>query len=239
MGHNFRSFRIAVLLILSMGLSNAIGQEFTIAQLIGKSNLSISDNTVPLQKEVADAFAAMCEAALQDSIRIVAVSGFRSFDRQKTIWERKYQKHLENGIEPELAITKITKYSAIPGTSRHHWGTEIDIIDGSVEQPESVLLPENFASGGCYEKLKNWMDEHANTYGFYLVYTEAERDGFKYEPWHYSYKKISRPMLQSFLLLDLPSVIERFSFEGSTFLNEELLSKYLKEHVLDINPLLR
>ena len=220
-------------------MSTAISQEFTIAQLIGKSSLSTSDYAVPLQQEVGEAFAAMCKAALQDSIRIVAVSGFRSFDRQKTIWERKYRTHLENGIEPESAIAKITKYSAIPGTSRHHWGTEIDIIDMSVEQPEKVLLPENYAIGGCYEKLKNWMDKHANSYGFYLVYTEEERDGFEYEPWHYSYKKISRPMLQSFLLLDLSRVIERYSFEGSTFLDEEILSKYIKEHVLDINPLLR
>lgn len=239
MGHNFRSFRIVLLLLICLVTTQSIGQEFTIAQLIGKSKVGRADQPVPLNSEVANAFELMCEAALKDSIQISAVSGYRNFERQKKIWERKFNAHIDNGLTPEVAIDRIIKYSAIPGTSRHHWGTEVDIIDMAVDKPEKLLLPENYEVGGCFFKLKKWMDEHANTFGFYLVYTEGNRSGFSYEPWHYSYKAVSQPMLQAYLLLYLPRIIEKYSFEGSVHLTNEVMSKYLKEHILDINPVLR
>lgn len=239
MGYNLRSFRIIFSIFFVFQLSHCVAQRFSVEQLIGSSSINMTNETVPLHEDVADAFAKMKAAAHKDGIRLTAVSGYRSFERQKRIWERKYRNFIATGLSPIQAIEKIIRYSAIPGTSRHHWGTEVDIIDLAVEQPDNLLMEENYATGGCFSNLKDWMDKHARDFGFYLVYTQTDRKGFNYEPWHYSYMKVSRPMLRAYLLMDLPEVFKNFSFEGSSYLNSDILNKYIKDHLKDINPVFR
>lgn len=75
------------------------------------------------------------------------------------------------------------EYSTIPGTSRHHWGTDIDIIDANQPYKGDPLESDKFHGDGPFCALKEWMDLHANTFGFYLVYTDNDkRTGFYYEP---------------------------------------------------------
>ena len=50
----------------------------------------------------------------------------------------------------------ILRYSAVPGTSRHHWGTEIDITDRNVIE-KHLLNSNKFHNGGPFEPLHNWM----------------------------------------------------------------------------------
>ena len=117
-------------------------------------------------------------------------------------------------------IKKIIEYSTIPGTSRHHWGTDIDIIDANPMIQKNVLDPEKFKDGGPYFKLRNWLEKNAHSYGFYIVYTNDEnRKGFKYEPWHYSYKSISKSMLQEFLKIDLIKLFENEDILGKEYLD--------------------
>ena len=71
----------------------------------------------------------MKQAAAEDGIQIKIVSSSRSFERQLAIWNAKYIQNEENGLDPIENIRKIIEYSTIPGTSRHHWGTELDLID--------------------------------------------------------------------------------------------------------------
>ena len=81
----------------------------------------------------------------------------------------------------EKAIAKIIEYSTLPGTSRHHWGTEIDIIDAGPPEEGDVLLPHKFHDQGPYNTLREWMESHAQDYGFFLPYTQdKKRTGFKY-----------------------------------------------------------
>ena len=47
-------------------------------------------------------------------------------------------------MDDDAAIDKIIEYSTLPGTSRHHWGTDIDIIDAEPPEEGDVLLPKNF-----------------------------------------------------------------------------------------------
>ena len=60
---------------------------------------------------------------------------------------------------PEAAIEKIIEYSTLPGTSRHHWGTDIDLVLGDIEVEGDLLLEEHFHQGGPYEKLRLWMEK--------------------------------------------------------------------------------
>jgi len=179
----------------------------------------------------------MKAAAAIESIRIEVVSAYRSFQRQKEIYEDKYQRLIGQGLSPTETIDKIVRYSTIPGTSRHHWGTDIDIIDSNAIQPKNVLQAKHFHGKGPYCKLKEWLDEHAESFGFYEVYTDdPHRKGFEYEPWHLSYAPISKPMMKAYIELDLKAVLREEKIIGSEHFTNDFISKYRKENILDINP---
>jgi LAS superfamily LD-carboxypeptidase LdcB len=207
------------------------------AELIGKAPMNHYENEYKVRKEVYDAFNLMQSEALKDGIDIEIVSSYRSFEHQKRIWTRKYSKYISQGFSPQVAIDKIIEYSTIPGTSRHHWGTDIDIIDGSKAKPKDVLLTQHFKKEGIYHALKKWLDINAGDYGFYLVYTnDSERRGFKYEPWHYSYTSTSSKMLNEFLKISLKEMLLEEEIVGSENFTQEFLNQYLINNVLDINP---
>ncbi len=211
--------------------------EFDNAELMGKTEIELYGEGINLRKEAHDAFVEMKKAAYQDGIDIKIVSSFRSFDRQAAIFERKYLQFTEDdGLSPMEAIDKIIEYSTIPGTSRHHWGTDIDIIDGNKKTEGDVLVPGKFKEGGPFADLKKWMDEHANEYNFYLVYTdEPKRRGFKYEPWHYSYAPLSVPMLATFRKKNILQLLIQEDLIGSEHFTTGFIKTYIRDNILDVN----
>lgn len=214
--------------------------EYSMEELMGKADIDLFGKEINLRKKAHDAFVDMKAAALEDGIDIKIVSSYRSFDRQVAIFERKYDNYTEEqGLEPLAAIDKIIEYSTIPGTSRHHWGTEIDIIDANGVTEGDVLVPEKFQSGGPFAKLKAWMDEHSEEYDFYLVYTDdPKRKGFKYEPWHYSYAPLSIPMLTTFRKRNIMHYLDKEDFEGLKHFTTGFIKTYITDNILDINPAL-
>lgn len=219
------------------------GQDsFTRDQLIGKGNPDLVGDSylTTMHKETAKALAAMKEKALESGIKIEVVSAYRSFQRQKEIFERKYQEYILAGLPPIQAITKIIEYSTIPGTSRHHWGTDLDLIDGNVARPKDVLVADHFHGDGNFCKMKEWMNQHAESFGFFEVYTDnPERQGFKYEPWHFSFAEVSIPMLKAYEKLDLKEILEEENISGHDYFTPEFLNQYRTENILDINPKLK
>lgn len=213
-------------------------EEYSTLELVGKADIDLYGEGINLRKNAHDAFLLMKRAAYSDGIDLKIVSSFRDFYRQESIWERKYQKYTEEDeMEPITAIDKIIEYSTIPGTSRHHWGTDIDIIDGYRKTTGDVLVPEKFGEGGPFEEFKKWMDENSKKFGFYLVYTdEPKRKGFKYEPWHYSYAPISIPMLSAFRTKNILQLMQHEDISGREHFTAGFLKSYIRNNILDINP---
>ena len=209
-------------------------------QLIGKGDPQfISRHGYKLRPEAAEAFDKMRTAASKAGIEFQVVSSYRSYAHQNRIWERKYKRYTADGLSSAEARDKIIEYSTIPGTSRHHWGTDVDIVDASAKANGDLLVPSKFHGDGPFCKFKEWMDKNANTYGFYLVYTEnANRKGFKYEPWHYSYRPLSVDYLKEYKKLDIKQVLQEQKLMGSEAFSDDFIKKYRKENVLDINPAL-
>ncbi len=206
-------------------------------ELIGKGTPKLFGEGYKLRQEAHDAFLLMKTAAAKSGIKIYAVSSYRNYAHQKRIWTRKYKRFTNGGLSPEKAIKKIIEYSTIPGTSRHHWGTDIDIVDANPSQPASLLNPEHFHNNGPFCKLKEWLDIHANTYGFYLVYTDnANRKGFKYEPWHLSYKPLSKAYLTAYKKIDISTLLKKDELVGSDYFSSPFINQYTTENILDINP---
>lgn len=205
-------------------------------ELIGKGQPTLMGGTYKMRSQVLTSFQQMREAAKSSGIDLRIVSSYRSFEHQNRIWERKYKKYMSNGLDALSAIKKIIEYSTIPGTSRHHWGTDLDLIDGSVAQPTSLLVPSHFNETGCFHNMKEWMDQHSESYGFYLVYTEnSDRKGFKYEPWHYSFKPLSQDYLKSYRSLELKFILEQEHLLGNEHFTQDFLSQYFNENILSIN----
>ncbi|MBK8701340.1 MAG: M15 family metallopeptidase [Saprospiraceae bacterium] len=141
-----------------------------------------------LRKDVFEAFKTMADDAAKSGIKLVIRSATRNFNNQKNIWERKWKGEtvLEDGTKasdinnPVDRALKILKYSSMPGTSRHHWGTDIDINDFENAHFEK----------GEGKKLYTWMTRNAHRYGFCQVYNAKGQErkwGYEEEKWHWSY----------------------------------------------------
>ena len=232
--------RFTYLFIALTSLTFLNQTRFKKEDLLGQSKLNFYDESIRLLPEAGKAFVAMREAALKEGIKIEIVSAYRSYERQKFIWNRKFYSNAEKGISPKENINKIIEYSTLPGTSRHHWGTDIDIIDGKKPKEGDLLLEEKFHGNGPYVKLREWMEKNAIRFGFYLPYTDSpKREGFYYEPWHYSFAPLSIPMLEEYLKLDLINLLAPNDLNGKRNIDEKFLESYINENVLGINPKLK
>lgn len=211
---------------------------YTLDELMGKARIPLKGKDFQLREGPFEALKRMKLAAYRDGFDLKVVSAYRSYDRQRSIWERKFFRYtIDEALSPIEAARKIVEYSTIPGTSRHHWGTEVDIIDGYPKASGDVLVPGKFEGEGPYAPFKKWLDKHSRDFGFYLVYTDnPDRKGFKYEPWHYSYAPLSIPMLKQFRKNNLTRLIRSEEFEGAADLTADFLREYVHDHILDINP---
>tara|TARA_Y100000996_G_C22467289_1_gene620619 strand:- start:10 stop:738 length:729 start_codon:yes stop_codon:yes gene_type:complete len=209
--------------------------------LIGKGKPDLVGNGYKLLSEVSEAYLKMKDAAKIDNINLKIVSSYRSFNHQKKIWNRKFSNFTNSGLSGQKAINKIIEYSTVPGSSRHHWGTEIDIIENNHNIKGDVLLPKLFHDSGPFEKMRVWMEENSEKYGFYKVYTNDKfRKGFLYEPWHYSYKKISIPYYKNYLKIDLLEILkEEKDLLGKKYLNKFFMKKYIDENIKGISKKLK
>lgn len=228
---------LALTLVPSITLAQSQEEEYSLVELMGKSTIDLYGDGYQLRKEAHEAFVAMKRAAYSSGIDLKIVSSYRSFDRQQVIFERKFQKYSDEGMAPLDAINKIIEYSTIPGTSRHHWGTDIDVIDGYQKVDGDVLVPSKYGEGQPFADFKKWMDENSEQFGFYLVYTDTpKRRGFKYEPWHYSYAPLSIPMLETYRSKNIMQIYKKEDFLGSEYFTSGFLRTYITDNILDINP---
>lgn len=208
--------------------------------LTGKASPELFGKSHRLVKSASNAYEAMKKEASKEGINLYSVSSYRNFEKQTMLWNRKFTKYKEGGLDDLASLNKILEYSALPGASRHHWGTDIDLSDLNVMQPADVLNPKHFKKGGVYEKLGDWLAKNAENFGFYEAYTEdPNRPGFHYEPWHYSYAEVSKPFLEQFLHIDFNTQIKDAKVMGHELMDEAFWEKYKTEFVLGINSKLK
>ena len=232
--------RFIYLFIVLTSLTFLNQTRFKKEDLLGQGKLNFYDESLRLLPEAGKAFVAMREAALEEGIEIEIVSAYRSYERQKFIWNRKFYSNAEKGISPNENINKIIEYSTLPGTSRHHWGTDIDIIDGKKPKEGDLLVEEKFHENGPYVRLREWMEKmQTDTVFTFLTRTIQKRKGFNYEPWHYSFAPLSIPMLEEYLKLDLINLLTPNDLSGKSCIDEKFLESYINENVLGINPKLK
>lgn len=136
---------------------------------------------------VAD-FKAMQLAAACDGIDLQIASGFRDYHRQAAIWQRKVAQ-FETPSDADLH--SILRWSAMPGASRHHWGTDMDVYDPSALGEHKLLLePWEYEHEGPQAELSEWLTGNAAVFNFYRPY-QMDLGGVAVEPWHISYAPVA------------------------------------------------
>ena len=222
--------------------------DFTISYLMGQFDPATHPDFVKvddkytdgdpyyLRKETYAAFQKMWDAAMADGIKLVIISATRNFDRQKMIWEAKWTgaRKIENGAnaaekypDPVTRALKILEYSSMPGTSRHHWGTDIDLND----------LDNYTFEAGPGKPVYEWLSKNAAQYGFCQPYSPKGADrpeGYNEEKWHWSYMPVAEPLTR-FAEKNLKNEMI------SGFLGAETATKIgvVEKYVLGINPACR
>ena len=154
-----------------------------------------SNRTIYLQKTVYSKYIEMFNAAKKDGISLNIISGTRNFYDQKSIWERKWtgKRILSDGTsaknikDPNKRALKILLYSSMPSTSRHHWGTDIDINN----------LNNSYFESGRGLKEYNWLTKNAAKYGFCQVYSDKKLKTERVMKWRNGIGHISLLLLNT------------------------------------------
>ena len=219
-----------LLLFLCLGLSGFKPDKptYTKAELLGNiepgkySDFEIikskyaSREGIYLREDAYRAFRRMWRAARKANIDLQIVSAFRSLDYQAKIWERKWQ--LLDTL-PVEKVKNILRFSSMPGISRHHWGTDIDI--NNVEE----AYFETEEGKQVYE----WLRQNAHEFGYfqpYTAYTSFRDAGYHEEKWHWSYYPTARKFSRAYgLMVDYNDI---GGFRGSEFAEElDVIEKFV------------
>ncbi len=153
-------------------------------------------STVYLRTAARDSLASMIAAAAKAGIKLYAVSGVRTYDRQKLLWERRLKaelatksaRHRTDLVDYDTCSAMLKKIMP-PGASRHHWGTDVDLV---------TTESKYWRSPSGKEQLK-WLAANAPRYGFYMAYQRNRKNGVTYEPWHWSFAPMAKPLLEYYL----------------------------------------
>lgn len=199
--------------------------------------IAVSENTpVQIHRHVLPHFQALQQEAKKAGFDIAVISGYRSFERQLAIWNAKAK-----GLRPLLSSTGqvlafeslskpdllevIMRWSALPSASRHHWGTDIDIVDTRA-MPDGYqvqLTTQECVGDGLFAPMHDWLDEkiaNGEAYGFFRPY-DCDRGGVAPERWHLSYAPLSFGFEQAFCVNKLKHWLTSWPQDNSD--NEFLL----------------
>ena len=191
-----------------------------------------------LHPQAIDAVNALRAASAAAGIDLAIASSFRDFSRQGAIWNGKYRGERPlldraGGIldaaalsEPER-VRSILIWSALPGASRHHWGSDFDVYDRAAVpadyRPE--LTVAEFTGQGPFARLNEWLGANLPDYGFFRPYG-TDRGGVHPEPWHLSYAPIAGPALQALTLEVLQDAVSTSDLAGREYVLAQLPAIY-------------
>jgi LAS superfamily LD-carboxypeptidase LdcB len=202
---------------------------------------------IGIHKRMLPAYEALVEKAHSAGITLEIASGFRTFERQLLIWNNKFSgntviKNIDGepvkltGLSPFEIAQAILLYSALPGASRHHWGSDIDVYAPNLldEHQSLQLEPWEYEKSGPMEKLSHFLNKEAEALGFYFPYDDF-RGGVAKEPWHLSYAPLANKYEQAVSINLLEQALNNTNIHGKIALIDNL-SVIVEQFVLNVNP---
>ena len=212
-GHNKHIYDSLHNALLSDSLDTPYIPTFTLEELTGQVDFTEDSNfrviarkycyggrKLYLRKEACDSLEAMFAAAKRDGISLLVRSASRDYEEQCYFWNRDWKKTKKEGVEKCQDVMKIV---AMPGISRHHWGTEVDIDDlGNRYRKATIEDNKRYA----------WLKENALSFGYYQCYdSDPNRTGYQEETWHWSFYPTGQKMTRDMAFLMTYGDIPEFS----------------------------
>lgn len=182
------------------------------AQVTEPEQSAKPEKNAKVHPQLVPALTALTQKATDAGFDMRIASGFRSFERQLTIWNNKaygLRPVLDQSEQPvdlnllsdDEKVFAILHWSALPGASRHHWGTDIDVYDASrmpVEYQLQLTLAETQGDGCCAE-FHSWLTQELQNspQDFFRPYI-AGIGSISPEPWHLSYAPLAHVFATQF-----------------------------------------
>jgi LAS superfamily LD-carboxypeptidase LdcB len=217
----------------------------TPSELTGRSRdhiVRMSDPPCALHALVATPFSRLRRAAAHAGFDLVPQSSYRDFERQLTIWNAKFDgEAVVNdpsgepldalSLPPPERIRAILHFSALPGASRHHWGTDLDLIDrNALAAGHQVrLIAEEYAPAGPFGALAEWLEANASRFGFFRPF-RGVLSGVQPEPWHFSFAPLAEPARRALTPAALHEALREAPLGGKEYVLdrlEELHARYV------------
>ena len=126
----------------------------------------LNKSGMKIRPEAYTALNEMAQAALNDGIRLLVSSAYRSYS---------YQENLFNHYVSVDGLEQAERESARPGTSQHQLGTAVDF--GSISDDFDKT------------QMGQWVYKNAADYGWSLSFPKGYEDvtGYRWECWHFRY----------------------------------------------------
>lgn len=196
--------------------------------------VSVAEPPCAVHEHVLAPLENLRRAALGAGLDLKVVSSFRDFDRQLAIWNGKFYgtrplldalgRPLDAAsLAPAERVEAILCWSALPGASRHHWGTDLDLVDGIpvAAGHAAQLTPEEFAPGGPFARMAQWLELHAARFGFFRPY-RGRLSGVQAEPWHVSYAPVADGARRALSVPVLRAALEAAPLAGKDYVLQNL-----------------
>jgi len=155
------------------------------------------DNGQTVDKQCFDRLKEMLGACTDAGLQPVVCSGYRDIETQTRLYINKVQRLTDQGLSRREAENAAKTEVAYPGTSEHHTGLAVDIVD---------ICNQNLDSTQENTAVQQWLMSHSWEYGFVLRYPDGKSEitGIIYEPWHYRYvgKEAAKIMYEQSLCLE-------------------------------------
>lgn len=205
-----------------------LGENDTLGLVHGVGNEEIlvaipSDYTTKhelIHPDVLAPLLSMIHEASRDGVDITVVSAYRSYERQKQIWESKWG---DSADEDVVRAEEILRYSSFPGTSRHHWGTDVDFNNVSPTYWKSVEGQEVFA----------WLQANASRFGFCQTYGKGRVSGYEEEAWHWSHMPTAHAYYLTLSQVPALSIALNQDVKGANAIRQ--LAPDMMYYITDIN----
>ncbi len=183
-----------------------------------QSMIKIPQESFVVHKDALDGFSFFLDEIRNAGFQYKIISTLRTFEHQKKIWEAKVlgdrpimdkqgSKPIQNVQEltPNEVLWSILRYSALPGLSRHHWGSEMDIVavkENAIMPKKIELTPAEFAPDGPFYDFSLFLRDFTSSqigHQFFRPYITPLRPAYLGpEPWHISYRPLSEEIYRNF-----------------------------------------
>lgn len=207
--------------------------------LLGLSDTHIDFSLceVPLHPDLRSPLELLKRDAASQGFSLTVASGYRNFERQCHIWNGKVtgarplldinEQQLDpKHLSPKALVFAILRWSALPGTSRHHWGTDFDIYEASALQGKRLELSvAETQPDGVFHDFYIWLDQYLRQQTVFMRPYYGDAGGVSPEPWHLSFSPLAR---------EFSTILTRDAYVSELLLHPFALSDVVLDNIDEI-----